>query len=106
MNYKETAVTGSEYLRSDRVTISNPLDGEGDKAITYEMQKLMTIGTEKIIRPAGQLRAVFNADTALTAFPLRNPETDALIGSNSTYQDMYVLLYSLMRDLADKEYPA
>lgn len=103
MNYKETVVSGSQYVRSDRVVINNPLEGEGDKAITFDTQTITAFGTEKITRPGVQLRALFNAETATTSFPLRNPDTDALIGASSTYTDLYVMLYSLFRDLADKQ---
>ena len=97
-NYKETNVTGTSYVRACEVTVSNVLDGY--KGIMYVEEEVSVLG-EKIMREnVGALHQEFTAENASTEFPLLNPVTNEPIGATATFQDVYVLLFSLYYHLA------
>ena len=98
-NYKETTVAGTSYVRSNEVTIRNVLNGY--KGIMYCEEEVSILG-EKIMREnVGALHQELTLDNASTEFPLLNPVTNEPIGSTATFQDVYVLLFSLYYHLAE-----
>ena len=99
-NYKETEVSGTSYVRAREVVVSNVLDGY--KGIMYVEEEVSILG-EKIMREtAGALHQEFTAENASTEFPLLNPITNEPIGATATFQDVYVLLFSLYYHMATK----
>lgn len=101
MNYQETTLSGTSYIRSNSVQVANPLTGV--KAISFMEEQVINLdGGEQIIRPQGGFQEPFTADNLLTEFALINPETGAPLGSTMTYQGLYVALYSLYFALATK----
>ena len=95
-NYKEQALTGSEWQRAYRVTIVNQYGGT--PAIVYDEEKLGVLSNgNNINTPAGQLRA--DMSDPATTFDLIHPETGAVIGT-AQYLNLHVLLYSLYLHLA------
>jgi hypothetical protein len=96
MNYRESAVTGSKWTRSQSVTVSNPLSGVPEIAFSEEEVSLLSDG-RAINNPVGVLRKVF--DTPATTFPLLNPVDNTVIGTAS-HQEVYILLHSLYMALA------
>lgn len=106
-NYKETNVTGTSYVRANEVTVRNVLDGY--KGIMYVEEEVSILG-EKIMREnVGALHQEFTAENASTEFPLLNPVTNEPIGATATFQEVYVLLFSLyyhmaaLRDAANEQ---
>ena len=99
-NYKEQTVSGEyyEYQRSHKVIIMNELNTIPE--ITFMEQVLATLPTgERInLRQTKCLDSLANPDEE---FNLIHPFDDAIIGI-AKYQDVYVLLYSLYRHVADK----
>ena len=97
-NYKETTVAGTSYVRSNEVTIRNVLNGY--KGIMYCEEEVSVLG-EKVMREGvGAIHQEFTPENASTEFPLLNPETNEPIGGTATFQDVYVLLFSLYYHLA------
>ena len=99
-NYKETTVSGTSYVRANEVTVRNVLGGY--KGIMYCEEEVSILG-EKIMREGiGAIHQEFTAENASTEFQLLNPVTNEPIGETATFQDVYVLLFSLYYDLAAK----
>lgn len=97
-NYKETTVSGTSYVRAREVNVSNILGGY--KGIMYCEEEVSILG-EKILREnVGALHQEFNAETANTQFPLLDTVTNEPTGETATFQDVYVLLFSLYHHLA------
>ena len=106
-NYKETAVSGTSYVRAREVTVTNTLGGY--KGIMYCEEQVSVFG-EKIMREgSGAIHQELTPENATTEFQLLNPETNEQIGSTATFQDVYVLLFSLyyhmaaLRDAANEQ---
>lgn len=105
MNYKESAVAGTTWVRAARATIQNPL-GENGKCIGFEEETVFTTSSGALItQPLGHLYEPFIAagDGANReeSFALIHPETGAVLGS-ATYADVQVLLHSLYYHVAAK----
>ena len=95
-NYKEQALTGSEWQRSYRVTIVNQYGGI--PAIVFDEEKIALLDNGlKVNTPGGQLVEPMTDPT--TTFDLIHPETGAVIGT-AQYLNLHVLLYSLYLHLA------
>lgn len=96
-NYKETAVTGSKWLRSWQVVIENKFNKI--PSVTFFEEQIVDVGDgapTSTMMP-GQLTEKFT-DPSKT-FNLVHPVTGATIGTAS-YQDLYVMLSSLYLGLA------
>lgn len=99
-NYNETIVDGSisEYQRSNKVIIMNELDQTPE--ITFMEQILMSLPDgRKII--TGNTKCYALMENPVETFNLINPQDDTIIGE-AKYVDVYVLLYSLYRYVANK----
>lgn len=97
-NYKETAVSGTSYIRAREVTITNTLGGY--KGIMFCEEEVSVFG-EKIMREnVGAIHQEFTPENASTEFQLLNPVTNEPIGATATYQDVYILLFSLYYHMA------
>lgn len=99
-NYKQTTVTGDvqDYQRANKVVIANELNAVPE--ITFLEQIITTLPDGRKITTGKDKCGATLADPAET-FNLLNPETDAVIGS-ANYLEVYILLYSLYRHVADK----
>lgn len=97
-NYKESAVTGTSWVRSYRVVIENPLNGVPN--IMFHEEEAVAVGTDVIRRHIGQVTQ--NFDTPSATFAIVDPTTGLPTGSTATHGDIYVLLSSLYLDLATK----
>lgn len=95
-NYKEQALTGQEWQRACRVTVSNQYGGTPAIVYDEEMIAVLNNGT-RVNTPAGQLREEMADPT--TAFVLMHPLTGDTIGT-AHYGDLHVMLYSLYLHLA------
>lgn len=97
-NYKETEVSGTSYVRAREVVVSNVLDGY--KGIMYVEEEVSILGSKIMRENVGAIHQEFTADNASTEFPLLNPITNEPTGETATFQDVYVLLFSLYYHLA------
>ena len=96
-DYKESQIAGKKWQRCYRIDLQNN-SGAMPCAIFFEEERF-TIGDESIGRPVGNMQV--NFDQPLKKFPLLNPADDSVIGT-AAHQDVYVLLYSLYRAVADE----
>ena len=97
-NYKQTTVSGTSYVRAREVTITNLLDGY--KGIMYSEEEVSVLGSKVMRENIGAIHQEFTAENAATEFPLLDPITNEPIGSTATFQDVYVLLFSLYYHMA------
>jgi hypothetical protein len=96
MNYKETAVTGSRWVRARTVTLMNPL--EGDQIAHFQEEEVFTDGEGIVVtRDVGSCRIVFDPEATIT---LLNPLTGEPLGATMTHQEFYVALFSLYMQAA------
>ena len=96
-DYKESAIAGRKWQRCFRIDLQNN-SGQTPNAIFYEEERF-TINAESIGKPVGHIQVALNTPTK--TFQLLNPADDTVIGQ-AQHQDVYVLLYSLYRALADE----
>jgi hypothetical protein len=101
-NYKETSTIGTTYQRAYNVVIGNPRVGE--KGIQFAEEQVATIGDLTASTPVGVIEEPFTPENALTEFPLLNPVTNEPLDppQTATYQDLYIMLFSLYYALAQK----
>lgn len=98
-NYKETSLEGTSYVRAANVSLINGLT---NKSITFNEEKIINLSDGDVIRKSGgSVSDEFTAENAPTSFDLLHPDTGDVVGS-ATYQDVYVMLYSLYINLATK----
>ncbi len=100
-NYNEQAVSGTTWLRANRVTCNN---GHEHKNIWFDEERV-------IVGPDGEritattigmgCGATLSADNASTAFPLLDADGNPT-GQTSTYSDVYLILMSLYYHVANQ----
>lgn len=89
MNYKESSVVGTEYVRCNGVRIVNPLGKT--PAIMFSEEKVTILPTDTICIPAGELVASYDPAKVVN---LINPVTGESLNQTTTYADLYVMLFS------------
>ena len=95
MLYKQKTTSVEKYVRSNQFVGFNEL-GELPR-IQFLEEEVSTDQDGNIDkRPCSTVEGDFS--TPLEEYPLRNPETDEIIGT-TTDQQLYVLLYSKYRQL-------
>ena len=95
-NYRETELTGSKWVRSNRVTCINPYNGTPFISFGEEEITLLSDG-RTTNAPLGEIHQDFTDPSV--EFPLLNPATGESIGT-ATYGQVYVILHSLYMALA------
>lgn len=92
-------VTTTTYVRSNLITVDNPLGLP--PAITFIEEMVEKVGDDdpEAVADAGSVSKTLTPANALTTFDLLNPEDNTVVGS-ATYQDFQVMLYSLYIHLA------
>lgn len=105
MNYKETTLSGTSWMRCRCVTITNPLAGSefdhnnnplGPVAYFQEQKVISMDGTQSMIDAGSCLKAF----DPVAAIPMRDPTTGDLTGSTVTHADLYAILFSLYMQTA------
>lgn len=100
MNYKETEVTGQQWIRCFDVRCRNPYIGV--KEIEFSEEIAINSGDTVITQPTGsRITEQFNESNANALFDLLNPETGESFGTAS-YGQFYAMVHSLYMHLADK----
>lgn len=96
-NYREETLTGSKWVRSNSVHISNPY--QGLPMVRFGEEEITLLSDGKTVNtPLGDLFEPFSDPTK--TFPLLNPVTGDPLGATAAYQDVYVMLHSLYIALA------
>jgi hypothetical protein len=104
--YKQTDISGSEYVRCPQIVIENPLAGQA--LIQFREERVAVLPDRNIITPEGLIVVPFDPGATIA---LRNPMTDELTGATITHGEIYAILYSaylqtaLARDGAQHEIP-
>lgn len=98
-NYKETSISGSKYQRAKAIIIQNRLDGE--KKITFIEELVKIFDNETVKIDVGSVSEKFDETNITEQFNLINP-VDGSVISTMTYQDAYVVLFSLYNHIAMK----
>jgi hypothetical protein len=98
-NYKQSIVSGeiTSWIRSNTVNISNEYGAI--PSISFGEQKITVLPDGTLLcekRPP--IIEMFSDPSK--SFDILSPENDAVLGS-STYMELYVLVYSLYRKLAN-----
>lgn len=95
-NYKEAAITGTKWQRANKITISNP--HVGLPSISFAEEDLTVLSDGRMTNtPLSTLDQAF--DNPATVFNLVNPLDGTVIGT-ATYQDVYVMMFSIYAALA------
>jgi hypothetical protein len=99
-NYKEQIITGeySEYQRAYKVIITNELNKLPVIDFMEEVIATLPSGGSVIVK---RDKCDDTLSNPVETFPLLNPNDDSVIGS-AEYQQIYVMLYSLYRYIANK----
>lgn len=90
MNYKEQAVSGSQWQRCNRVTIDNPY--QGTPQITLHEEVITLAGDAVFHTFAGAISMPFDPTGTVD---LLDPESGAPLGASMTQAQIYVALWSL-----------
>lgn len=90
-DYKQTTITGTSWQRAWRVECENPLNGQ--RHIRFHEEQVVNADGQTISKPVGVVSVPFDAQNAITAFDLLNPETGEKQGT-ATYAQVYQLLHS------------
>lgn len=102
MNYKQTAVAGTSWVRCKGIQITNPLEGseptpsivdipQGPVA-TFIEEKVITMDGADITIPAGSCTKPFKSTDIITII---HPDTGEPTGETVTHAKLYQILYSL-----------
>ena len=97
-DYRQSSVSGSTYQRGRSLYFENPRNEPPSLLIREE--RVTVLADREITEFVGEIRK--NVTDLTVAFPLRNPLDNERIGQSATYQDLYVLLFSLYWHLAEE----
>ena len=94
-DYKQSALSGTEWQRCNVVVVTNPLGGA--PRISFEEERVISVGGSVIKQGIGGCQKAFNPTGT---FPLLDPSTNEPIGPSMTHAELYVALYSLYMQTA------
>ena len=94
-DYKEAALSGTEWQRCKTVIINNPLVGL--KSIFFQEERVISIGGQDFKQPLDGCSKNFSTEGVFT---LIDPITNLPTGQNMTHNELYVALYSLYMQTA------
>lgn len=99
MNYRESQVIGSTWVRCRAVTINNPHESKGTPPEVFfqEEQVVAMPGSEFIMRDVSFCSAVFSPTGSV---PLLDLATGQPTGQVMTHQQLYQALFSLYMQAA------
>jgi hypothetical protein len=100
-SYKEENVSGKFYSKVVRFVAE--VDGD-DAGVTAIIERGFKADDGRIIKMADtQLILGINKNNSTEKYPLVNPTTKVALGTDGTFQELYVRLMSLVPYLASKE---
>jgi hypothetical protein len=99
-NYKESAVSGTQWTRAYSVELNNPY--QGVPSIKFNEEQVIQLSDHVAHQPpatgpAGLISVNFTDPNA--TFTLLDPATDVMVGT-ATYGQVYALIYSLYKATA------
>lgn len=110
MNYQETNVSGTSYVRAYAGSFVNFLDGM--KRIDFQEERVVNVeGLPPIKTPVGCIEKMLTPENMATSFDILNPQTGEIV-SQATYIELYTMLHSFYihlateRDIAVSQRPA
>lgn len=101
MDYKQSEVSGSSWVRCNQIVVVNPADNT-PKFIQFREEQIINVGEEHIARELGVLMEYFNEVTTGEEIQILNPVTGEATGAVLTYADVYAILYSSYMHAARK----
>lgn len=97
-NYLQTEAPAQIYQRSFRIMIENPL--VETPSVRFSEERVIKLDDEVIAKiPCGEVFKLL--DDLTQRIPMINPATDMPLGTTMSYLDIYVVLYSSYRFLAN-----
>ena len=106
MNYKETSLAGTSWVRCRAITITNPLAGTEELDHTgqpigptahFTEEKVVTMEGADLRIPAGSCSKPFSPTDTIT---LLDPATGEATGATVTHAALYGILFSLYMQTA------
>ena len=93
--YSETTTTGSvtSYRRAFYIRVSNPVSGMPNVSFAEETATLLPNGTV-VTTPYTAIEPSVDVTDMTASFPTLDPTTGAPTGGNTTYAEVYSMLYS------------
>lgn len=99
MNYKESAVSGTSYVRAKEVVLRNELTGV--KGAAFIEEQVVSIAGTKVIQPFAGIFKEFTPENAGTPFALLDADGNPT-GQTATFGDVYQLVSSLYYHVANE----
>lgn len=96
INYKEKAITGTEWQRCCTVVIQNQYQIPPE--IMFQEEKITSIDNNYIRQPV--MGSLVISYTPTKTFQVLNPNDNTPTGTTMTHQDVYNILYSLYMQAA------
>lgn len=96
MNYKQTDLEGTSWVRCRAVNITNPLE-EGAPVAVFQEEKIVSVGDVNIKVDIGFCAKPFESAALI---PLLNPVTGEPTGESTTHAELYKVLFSLYMQTA------
>lgn len=101
MNYQESTVAGTSWVRANRIQIDNPLNSSA--MVNFTEEKVVVLETGDVFKQyVGEIQERVSQENMSTEFPLINPETGEDTGMKISYAGVYASLHSLYMHLATK----
>ena len=102
MNYKQSDITGTTWIRCRAITINNPLPGKGPVDIVtgqpvgpnciFLEETALATGTETLTFDSGGCQTIYTPSSIIS---LLDPATGTPTGETVTQEKLYQILYSL-----------
>jgi hypothetical protein len=89
MNYKEETITGTSWIRCNRVELLNQLNGI--KQIFFQEEKVVNVGDTPITSHSGACTTSYDPNAVIPLLDANGQDT----GSTFTHDTLYAMLYSL-----------
>lgn len=96
VNYKESTVAGTEYVRCCSVRIVNPADRT--PAIMFDEEKATVFPNRTIYEADGTIVVSFDPSRVIS---IKDPTTGLPTGQTTTYGEIYVAIYSAWQQEAE-----
>lgn len=97
MNYKESSISGTSWVRANKITITNGYNEV--PTIHFHEEEVAEVNGSVYRKELGAMTTEMT--DGATTFPLINPMDGSVIGS-ATYQQLQVMMFSLYFALATK----
>jgi hypothetical protein len=100
-DYRQSTVAGTSYQRGRSLYFENPKGSNPSLLIREE--RITVLADREIAEPAGEILRTITPEMMATTFQLRNPtDNEPIPNGTFTYQDLYVVLFSLYWHLAEE----